>query len=408
MKDGQAAGGAPAVFRRRVFFLPGYDPFPPRRYRELYRSEGAAQAALSGYALALRGQGANGWRVTTETAGRRAEAEIEVLVWSDIVRASMAGGPLATYAQLVRTAWVYLATGALIRLARLRKGPVIAALYPVGMLLAQAVVAALLAWGAAAAVAGAAGPLAAGIAAAVTGLLVLHGFRRLDHRVFAHYLLQDFAFSASRRGGNPPALDARLAVFAARVRAALDGDWDEVLVVGHSSGAHLGVHVVADAVRGGVPPQGPALAFLTLGQVVPMVSFLPGATRLRADLASLSVRDDLTWVDVTAPGDGCTFALCDPVAVSGVAPAGKRWPLVVSAAFTQTLRRKTWRRLRWRFFRLHLQYLCAFDNLSGQPWDYDYFRITAGADTLAARFAGRAPSRSRIERALSPHTSIAG
>jgi hypothetical protein len=132
---------------------------------------------------------------------------------------------------------------------------------------------------------------------------------------------------------------------------------------------------------------------LSLGQVVPMVSFLPGAEDLRRDLAFLSARPDLTWVDVSAPGDGCAYALCDPVAVSGMATAAKRWPLVVSAAFTQTLSPETRRSLRWRFFRLHFQYLCAFD----RPGDYDYFRITAGPMSLAARYRGRAPSQSRIE-----------
>ena len=109
-------------------------------------------------------------------------------------------------------------------------------------------------------------------------------------------------------------------------------------------------------------------------------------------------------MDVTAPGDGCAFALCDPVAVSGVAPAaGKRWPLVISAAFTQTLSPARWKDLRWRFFRLHFQYLCAFD----RPGTYDYFRITAGPRTLAGRFAGRAPSKSRIDLAASKYTSMA-
>ena len=134
-----------------------------------------------------------------------------------------------------------------------------------------------------------------------------------------------------------------------------------------------------------------------------MVSFLPGAWRLRADLACLGTRTELFWLDVSAPGDGCAFALCDPVAVSGVAPDGKRWPLVISAAFTQTLSPARWRVLRWRFFRLHFQYLCAFD----RPNDYDYFRITAGPKTLGARFAGRKPSKSRIERPASRHTSVA-
>ncbi|MEL6648254.1 MAG: hypothetical protein AAFQ05_11215, partial [Pseudomonadota bacterium] len=158
-----------------------------------------------------------------------------------------------------------------------------------------------------------------------------------------------------------------------------------------------------DVIRaGGADGKTPALSFLSLGQVVPMVSFLPGAHRLRRDLNFLSAREELTWVDVTAPGDGCAFALCDPVGVSGVAPTRQRWPLILSAAFTQTLSPARWKELRWRFFRLHFQYLCAFD----RPRDYDYFQITAGPVTLAARFEDRAPSPSRIETPVNRFTEI--
>ena len=81
-----------------------------------------------------------------------------------------------------------------------------------------------------------------------------------------------------------------------------------------------------------------------------MVSFLPQASELRADLKQLGNSDAVTWVDVTAPGDGCAFALCDPVAVSGQGDGTQPWPLVLSAAFTQTLSDLRWRALRWRFF----------------------------------------------------------
>jgi hypothetical protein len=177
----------------------------------------------------------------------------------------------------------------------------------------------------------------------------LRWFKMQDGRLLAHYLMHDYAFGARHRGANPPELEARMRAFGAAVGGALDDDWDEVLVVGHSSGAHLAVSVLADLIRDGrARPGGPALGLLTLGQVVPMVSFLPGAHRLRADLAFLSAREELAWVDVTAPGDGCAFALCDPVAVSGVRPEGARWPLVLSAAFTRTLSPERWRALRWR------------------------------------------------------------
>jgi hypothetical protein len=388
------------VFRRHVLYIPGYDPFPPRRYRELYRTEGTVQAALSGYRLSLQPRAGEtyGWRVAAEIEGRAVEAEVEVLVWSDLVKGSMGRGIVGTYVQLARTAWLYVRSGALRRLIRLRKGPMIAALYPAVALLAQALVALLVAglvlW-----------LLPAGwgwLVALVVAWAVLEGFRRIDHRLFVYYLMHDYAFTTVAGGAYPAVLEARLDEFRGRVRAALASGVDEVLVVGHSSGVHLGVSVLADLIRDGVV-QGPALGFLSLGQAVPMVSYLPGAARLRGDLAYLSVREELTWVDVTAPGDGCSFALCDPVAVSGVAPPGQRWPLILSAAFTQTLSAEKWDALKRRYFRLHFQYLCAFD----RPGDYDYFRITAGPLTLAERFRGRKPSASRIVTALSPFQDVA-
>ena len=410
------------VRRRRVFYIPGYDPFHPRRYRELYRKEGTIQAEVSGYNLTLRpkakGEGPYGWHVTSRIAGRSTDADFEVLVWSDIVRGSMSQTIAATYLQMIRTAWIYIASGTLRRLMWLRKGPVIAALYPVGMLIAQlllslfagAVAGNLLAKGAgvlAGLVGWSLGPVAAYLywpLFMVVAVSVLRWFKWQDGRFFAYYLMHDYAYSAQFKGANPPALEERMKEFGDRIAEALQSDTDEVLVVGHSSGAHMAVSILSDLIRAGrVRADGPALGFLSLGQVVPMVSFLPKADRLRADLAFLSARGEVSWIDVTAPGDGCAFALCDPVAVSGVAPPDQRWPLVISAAFTQTLTPETWKLLRWRFFRLHFQYLCAFD----RPGDYDYFQITAGPYSLGDRYADRLPSKSRIDVPASKYTSMA-
>ena len=409
------------VVRRRVFYIPGYDPIHPRRYRELYRKESADQAAISGYEIGLKPKQAGGnygWHVNGLMDDIHVDTDVEVLVWSDIVRDSMSTSIPATYLHLVRTAWVYIASGALWRLMKLRKGPVIAALYPVGMLLVQLAVAyvafmiakmvvtfsiyALRPWETKTqAMIIDLGAVFVGVAVAVA---VLRWFKTKDSKFFAYYLMHDYSYSASSKGANPPELETRIAVFADAIAEALTTNVDEVLIVGHSSGAHLGVSILANLIRAGrVPPNGPALSFLSLGQVIPMVSFLPEAHRLRADLRYLSARDELTWVDVTAPGDGCAFALCDPVSVSGVAPRDKKWPLVFSAAFTQTLSPERWKELRWKFFRLHFQYLCAFD----RPGDYDYFQITAGPKTLAARYGNRTPSKSRIDHAVSKYTSVA-
>jgi hypothetical protein len=393
-------------FRRKVFYIPGYDPFPARRYRELYRKEGARQAEISGYEIGMfPGETCDSWRVASLMDGRVTETEVEVLGWSDIVQGSMDRGILATYGQMLRTAWIYLSTGTFRRLFWLSRGPMVAAIYPVAMLLMQLFLAVVAAWVAGGLVAAFTWPILGWVVGVPVAVGLLLFFRKIDGRFYAHYLMHDYAFSAGRRGATPPELAAREEDFASRIAAALVDDVDEVLVVGHSSGAAIAVSVLARLVREEIAGDGdrPALALLTLGQSIPMVSFLPEAKQLRADLRLLSEQPHLAWIDVSAPGDGCSFALADPVAVSGVGREGKPWPLVMSAAFTQTLAPETLARLKRRYFRLHFQYLCAFD----RPGDYDYFRITAGPLTLADRFRGRAPSKSRIDVAVSPYRSVA-
>lgn len=420
-------GQSKQVTRRRVFHIPGFDPMPPRRYRELYRKQAATQAEISGYEIAVKAETAEDtfrWSVAARIDGHPVLSQIDVLVWSDIVRKNMTQSILGTYWQLLLTSWIYLRTGTLRRLMWMRKGPVIAALYPVLMLLAQLFVA----LGVGAFVGGGLERILVGIPqlfgltegmvfatvswiawalgwAVLIAIVVamLRWFKSRDPQLFAYYLMHDYAFSAQLIGENPPELEERMTLFGVQIAAALQEDVDEVLIVGHSSGAHLAVSVIADLLRAGILREnGPKLAFLSLGQVVPMVSFLPRARRLRSDLAYLAIQENFTWIDVSAPGDGCCFALCDPVAVTGVTPPGKRWPLVISAAFSQTLSPERWKALRWRFFRLHFQYLCAFD----QPNDYDYFQITAGPVLLADRYAGRQPSGSRIDIPVSKYTSL--
>ena len=399
------------VRRRRVFYVPGYDPFPPRRYRALYRKEGAEQAAILGYTFDMRaeapGSSGYGWVAETEIAGQRTEARLKVLVWSDLVQASMQRGVASTYLLMLRTLWIFFSTGALWAMIRLRPGPMLAGLWLVAILTGQLLLAlglGALVWaGLAALLPGGIGHLAGAVAAAALAAALLSLFRRFDARLKAYYLLYDFAQVAAHRGAYAPDLAARMEGFVDEVAEALtDGAADEVLIVGHSSGAALAVSLAAAVERRGLPEGGARLALLTLGQAIPMQGFLPDATRLRTDLRQMAGSKTTTWVDVSARGDGVCFWLCDPAAVCGVAPKGHRWPLVISAAFSQSLKPETWRKIRWRFFRLHIQYLAAFD----RPRDYDYFQITAGPMTLAARYRGRAPSPSLETRVFSPHRGV--
>ena len=387
---------AKPVRKRKVFYLPGYDPMPARHYREIYRREGMRQAGISGYRLAVQAAGAEGryaWQATAEMDGGETRAEIEFLTWNDIVVASMQASIPASYWLLLRTLWLYLRTGTLWALLRLRPAPMIAAFYPVLLLLGQLALGLLALWLSVWVLGWWGWPVGM---VALSAILVV--FKRLDRKIYAYYLLYVYAFSAWHTEGYPPELRLRLEDFKRRIAQALAEGHDEVLIVGHSVGAHLGVELLAEMEREGMIAGDTPLALLTLGHVVPMISYLPKARRLRRNLHELGKSRRIYWVDVTAPGDGGCFALCDPVAVSGVG-AG---PKVLSAAFSQTLKPETYAAQKRAFFKQHFQYLHAFD----QPGIYDYFAITAGPLRLKDRFGAQPDSPSKRVKCFSKYTDM--
>lgn len=228
------------VFRRRVFYIPGFDPFPPRRYRELYRTESQEQARIFDYTIAqepLHTADNFGWRVNSTIEGRDTVSDITVLTWSDLVKSSMDRGVVWTYLSLFKTAWIYIASGALHDVMKLRKGPVIAALYPVGFLIAQLCFAILCA----AVLSSVLWPVHPVLGIVSWGITwpILALFQKYDGKIFAHYLMQDYAHTARHRGAYDPELSNRLDAFGQSIEQALSQGYDEVLVVCHSSGAHL-------------------------------------------------------------------------------------------------------------------------------------------------------------------------
>ncbi|MEL6478197.1 MAG: hypothetical protein AAFR17_12795 [Pseudomonadota bacterium] len=393
---------APRVRSRKVFYVSGFDPLGPRRYRELHRSEGQLQSEISGYRFRLEGKprqadGAFRWATWLEAGAGETRAEFEFLGWDDIVRHSIRPSLAYVYGLMVRTFWVYLSSGAISAMLRLRSGPLIAGLVPAAVMVFYALYAVL--------AASAAGLLAAALGApfwlaALTGLGAGGGImlatRLLEEQMMVYFMVNDLGYTAVAGGAYPAPVSARLDQFASRIAEAMaDPAYDEVLVVGHSSGAQLAVTALSRALR--QSGEGRA-SLLTLGQSIAMLSFLTDAHELRADLATVADNDRVFWLDVTALGDGACFALTDPVATCRARGRVADSPVILSAAFSQTMDPGEMRRYRWRFMRLHFQYLCAFR----RPGDFDYFQITGGGETLAGRFAGRPSSPSLRAEPVAP------
>ena len=411
MLDGRAEvrfAGAQDVARRKVFYVSGFDPLGARRYRELYRTEGPLQGGVSGYKVNVQGRkrtecGNYTWHVKHRQGAVKTVSEFEFLGWDDIVRHSIRPSLGHVYGLMFRTLWIYLSSGAIRSMWRLRSGPLIAGLVPAALMIFYLFYAGLI--GLAAGLL-AAGPFALPALAAVplglgAAFLAMQGTRVFEQQMMIYFMVNDLGYSAREWGRYPQPLSDRLDRFADRISAAVrSGDYDEVLVVGHSSGAQLAVSALARMVRKHGYEGWSRLGLMTLGQSIAMTSFLPEAGELRADLAQLADDSRIFWLDVTAPGDGACFALTDPSGNcrEGGRPSRALNPLVVSAAFRQTMCPGELRRYRWRLLRMHFQYLCSF----AKPQGYDYFLITGGPLSLAARFAGRECSPSMKAGPVAP------
>jgi hypothetical protein len=157
---------------------------------------------------------------------------------------------------------------------------------------------------------------------------------------------------------------------------------DEIVVVGHSAGCVIAAAAVARAFE--FDPElgrrGARLVMLTLGSVMPAVALHPAARRMRDILARLAVEPALAWVDCQFRRDVMAFINFDPVEGVGVhVGARRRNPVTWRVPFKDMLSPEGYRRLRWKFFRVHFQYIMA----SERPCPYDYILLIGGPMAIA-------------------------
>lgn len=221
-----------------------------------------------------------------------------------------------------------------------------------------------------------------GVAAAaalwITGFaLCLKPFRILE-------MLDNWAFASRLARGLEPALERSIEGAARDLTAeGLAGAYDEILVIGHSLGAVLALHLAerlaertrpaaAGAVRG-LPHEGePRFGLLTVGSSLLKIGLHPAATDLRRATARVVATPSIVWADYQSRLDVMGFHGHDPVSAMGL-PAPHP-PIVRTAPFSRMLGPQAYRRLRFDPFRIHNQYVRANDRRCA----YDYFMFACG------------------------------
>lgn len=398
---GLAAAIPGTVRRRQIFYIPGYDPEGRTRYRMLFVREFSRYAKRFG--LPKPGIGpatlspdglVQSWSVAAEPAWAGARTDYDVLLWDDLVARDFARSRFVSAGLLVLGTLQVILTGLIVRFYRLnwKYGNVI--LYPFVLLLVLGLGTGVIAGVVHAHLGDRFGhslgwPLWATVPLGLlVGLGWIKAIEALLNRAFFWQLLNDWVFNWQHGQGWRPDYAARLDAFADHVLARLaalaaeGASVDEVMLVGHSSGAMTAVEVAARVLaRDPTLGTGAAnFALVTLGSGLPLVALQPRAARLRAEIAALCTSRRLVWVDYQAPQDWMNFPGFNPLHHLGLDLHGQPVanPLVRSARFRDILCPETYRRVRFRPFRMHFQFLLANE----RPGAYDFFAMTLGPQRL--------------------------
>lgn len=380
--------GKAIVAKRLVFHLGGYDPITShagaqRRFvRELGRFE-ATWSVKTSIGPLQTGIDQTKWRVNTHGPNWHVETDYRVVRWDDVIENFgrqtfwrriqlgvvtfvdfISAGAFRAY---LRTSWYYAGFF----------------LYPFLMfdtMIATAIAAAIYAMV----------KIRSVLIAIATGLLVLAALFLGPWRwLHLNTLFDDWIFARDYiRNGNAT-LEQRLdAIAGEMIVAARGADADEILVVGHSLGAVLAIDLLDRALQREpmLGATGTPVTLLSIGSSILKIGLHREAARFRAATERVARAPGIFWGDYQSRIDIMNFYNTDPMAEMSLTT--KHGPVVRFIEFSRALERRVYRRIRFRFYRLHCQFISGNDKRDF----YDYFMLVCGpisakSQTLASEGA---------------------
>lgn len=348
-----------AGFKRKVFYVGGFDPRGVRFYHQLANEQIRRYAVRTGedVTVSTRAKGSpvrSDWIIRNEPLD--VTTDYSFLRWEDIVRAAWVKDPFSLAIRAFRAyrdniRHLDFTTG-----RTLGKGPLITLFYPpVFMILLPLVIALPIALIAAI--------WLPGIVALLIGVVAGVGLARpFLIRMHAPWLLRFFVFNSELGGGEAdPALEKRLDVFADEIVASFAGDWDEILLLTHSNGSILGVPLMVRLLERGGGALPANFALVTMGHCIPLVACRRDAARFKDQLRQLA-KHDFRWIDIGSPPDGAAYSGVNPMLL--VTPNPRPRMELLSPRFHLFYDRATYHSGYHNKYEVHFDYLRTGDRVS--------------------------------------------
>ena len=362
------------VAKRLVFHIGGYDPTmpPASAQRRFVREMGRFQRTwlVKAFIDGLRDSTDQiKWKVTTTGPNWQVETDYHLVRWDDVIESFKQRPIWFRIPQGILAFLDFVAAGALWGYLRTNWHYAGFFLYPF-VAFGVLIVAAFLVGEFAFKIGGSIS-LTIGIGLLAFATLLVGPWRWLH----LADLFDDWIFSREYIQSGSSIIEQRLDRLAAEIVAAASGsDADELVVIGHSLGAVIGIDLLDRAVK--LDPTLGArkmpVMFITIGSSILKVGFHRGATRFRAAVERVARAPGIFWADYQARIDVLNFYDTKPMAEMALPTENE--PIVRLVEFSRMLERAMYRRIRLNFYRLHCQFISGNDRRAA----YDYFMLVCG------------------------------
>jgi hypothetical protein len=371
------------VAKRHVFYLSGFDPRGARFYHRLYQDESNKQAKLLGSELKVGsrtriGQYCHLWTINANWNNAQEDKQAVrtdyfFLNWDDIVRQYWERN-------IVKLIWTsisgyigYMRCGAFSKIGQYYKGPFFSALYPFLYLLVLLMLSIMLAAMSSVIFSGIKQPMFALIVASTIFSACMVAGVKLANKLGVFWLLRTYLFVNQLGLNNSLMITKRIKHFIELIKEKQQSDpADEILVIGHSVGSIVAVHLMAMYAEQ-YPNLASKVKLVTLGQCVPLQSGMPQAKLLHQHLALLQSQHAVQWADFLARADSLAF-----YSDRKLLDANISFPEMKIVRFFHLFHPKAYSLIKRNKLRIHFQYLMATELIG----NYDYFTMTAGSLSL--------------------------
>jgi hypothetical protein len=361
------------VTRRLALVFPGFEPIPVEAHCARFIREAKKNAPVfdmkigtSEPAFARDGISTAGFTAHASGEGWQTDTEIVLYGLGDLNDAyAERGAVLRTLSGLAALA-DFVATGTFFRFVGTSWRYGLFFLYPIILLLAATLVGALVAcslpgdrefrW-------------VAGLIAFVLALWLASAKM--------HFLLMmdDWACARDIARGGSSDIGERIGLIEADVRRRIEtADADEILLAAHSFGAITAVLALESVLRHRRKPIETGL--LTTGSSLLKVALHPAAEKLRNAVAAI-VAGPVSWIDVQSLTDPINFYGSNPKKALCIG-TGKD-PRIIRVRFRNQLGERTYRSIKYNFFRVHRQFVYASEKRTG----YSFHAILCGPQPLS-------------------------